>query len=338
MVISRSGSALRRYCKRHHLESQSYKRRGLWNILLARAIFQLCRKRPFDLIHAHDSRAHAAVILARLMGVRLSVVVSRLSIATETAGWLSRRLYNHPANTAIVCVSEAVKDSIAPFIRKKDLLRVIPSGIDPEAFQAEVPYGRLRREYFIPDDHALVGNVAALVPHKDYFTFLKAARILLKQNPKLFFLAIGEGPQRSELEKAIEKMELKDHIRITGSRNDIAEVMPQLDVLMSSSITEGAATTVLNGFAAGIPVAATAAGSVPEMVEHERSGMLSPVGDAQQLADNVMQILGDANLRSTLIAGGKKKLELYHRGITARKMMDLYLELTEKAPKEDENV
>lgn len=338
LALCRSRSALRRYCKRHRIESTSFKRRGIWNFLLARDIVNLCRKRPFDLIHVHDSRAHAAALLARWMGVRLPIVVSRLSVAPERAGWLTRLRLNHPANKALVCVSEAVRNSLEPLVRQKERLRVIPGGIEPATFEVEVPHGRLRREYFIPDDHFLVGNVAALVQHKDYFTFLKAAKILLKHNPKTFFLAIGDGPLRAELENAAEKMELKDHFRITGSRNDLPEVLPQLDVLMSSSLTEGAAATVLNAFAAGIPVAATAAGSVPEMIAQEESGMLSPVGDAGQLAQNVIKILEDSNLRTRLIAGGKKKLERYHRKITAKKMMALYLELTGKSRKENEEV
>lgn len=270
------------------------------------------------------------------MGIRLPVVVSRFSVATEKAGWFTRRLFNHRANKAIVCVSEAVSKSLEPIIRKKEVLKVIHSGIDPEEFDVEVPHGRLRREYFIPDDYALVGNVAALIPQKDYFTFLKAAKILLKQNPKTFFLAVGDGPVRDELEKAIEKMELKDHIRITGSRKDLPEVMSQLDVLMSSSVTEGPATTVLNAFAAGTPVAATAAGSIPEMVEHEHSGMISAVGDAQELASNAQMILNDETLRNKLIAGGKKKLKKFNRKATAEKMMALYLALTGKTSHRNE--
>ncbi|MEE4178170.1 MAG: glycosyltransferase family 4 protein [Bacteroides sp.] len=330
LLLCRSKSALRRYSKRHRIESISFKSRGFWNYLLAREICHQYRKRPFDLIHVHDSRAHAAAILARWMGVRLPVVVSRFAVATEKASWFTRRLFNHPANKAIVCVSEAVRNSLDPIIRKKALLRVIPSGIDPEEFDVEVPHGRLRREYFIPDDYALVGNVAALVSHKDYHTFLKTAKILLEQNPKMFFLAIGDGPLHDEIEKAAEKMELKDHFRITGSRKDLPEVLSQLDVLMSSSVTEGPATTVLNAFAAGIPVAATAAGSVPEMVKHEHSGMLSPVGDAQELANHVLRILNDETLRIRIIAGGKEKLQRFHRKVMAEKMLALYLELTGK--------
>ena len=331
VLLGRSRSALRRYCKRHRIESVSFKKRGMGNVLLAREIARLCNKRPFDLIHVHDSRAHAAALLARWMGVRLPIVLSRLTMAPASLGWFTRRRYNHPAVKSIVCISEAVSQSLKPFIRNKTLLRVVYGGIDPSAFQAEVPHGRLRREYFVPDDFVLVGNVAALVPHKDVLTFLKAAKIMLKHNPRSFFVIIGEGPLRPELEKAIEKMELKDHVRITGSRNDLPEVMPQLDVLVSSSRTEGPATTVLNAFAAGIPVAATAAGSVPEMILHEQSGMLSPVGDADQLAKNVIKILENETLRSQLVAGGKKKLERYHRKITAREMMNLYLELTGKS-------
>ncbi len=327
-ILCRKHSPMRRFCYRHRIESYPFKKKGFKNILLGWEIYKLTQKKAFDLIHVHDSDALSAAIFARRLGMRLPVVVSCRPDKIKGNSWLAMRKYNHKAVKAVICPSQASLDMLLPYMRKKEVLRQINKGIDlSQQEKVDVPYGRLRREYFVPDDASLVGNMASLTPHKDYSTFLKAAKIMLEENPGLFFLIIGDGPQRAETEQQIHKMGLKDQVKITGSRKDLSEVLPQLDVLMHPSLTEDQGTIIPEAFAAGVPVAATAAGGIAEMVEHRFSGLLSPVRDAQKLAENVLDIIADKELREQIIAGGRKKLQDYSLSKTAAQTMQLYLEV-----------
>jgi|GEM_PF-686133 len=327
-ILCRKHSPMRRFCYRHRIESYPFKRKGLKNILLGWEIYKLTQKKAFDLLHVHDADALSAALFARRLGMRLPLVVSCRPDKLKGDSWLAMRKYNHKAVKAVICPSQASRDILMTVVRKKEVLRQINKGIDLTQHQkVDVPYGRLRREYFVPDDASLVGNLASLTPQKDYPTFLKAAKIMLDENPGLFFLIIGDGPLRAETEQQISKMGLKDHVKITGSRKDLAEVLPQLDVLMHPSLTEDQGTIIPEAFAAGVPVAATAAGGIPEMVEHRQSGLVSPVGDAQKLAENVLEIIADKELREKIVAGGREKLQDYSRSKTAAQTMQLYLDV-----------
>lgn len=327
-ILCRKHSPLRRFCYRHRIESYPFKKKGFKNILLGWEIYKLTRKKAFDLIHVHDSDALSAAIFARFLGMRLPLVVSCRPDKIQAYSWLSMRNYNHGAVKAIICPSRASIDSLIPVVHKTEVLRQINKGIDlNQQEKIDVPYGRLRREYFVSDNASLVGNIASLTPKKDYSTFLKAAKIMLDENPGLFFLIIGDGPLRAETAKQISKMGLKDQVSITGSRKDLSEVLPQLDVLMHPSLTEDMGTIIPEAFAAGVPVAATDTGGISEMVEHRFSGMLSPVADAHRLAENVLEIISDKELREKIIAGGREKLHDYSRSKTASQTMQLYLEV-----------
>jgi len=327
-ILCRKHSPMRRFCYRRRIESYPFKKKGLKNMLLGWEIYKLTQKKAFDLVHVHDPDALSAAIFARRLGMRLPLVVSCRPDKIKGETWLAMRNYRHKAVKAIICPSRASLDTLMPVVRKSEVLRKINKGIDlAEQEKIDVPYGRLRREYFVPDHAILVGNVASLTPQKDYPTFLNAAKIMLEENPELFFLIIGDGPLRAETELQISKMGLKDQVKITGSRKDLAEVLPQLDVLMHPSVIEDMGTIILEAFSAGVPVATTAAGGIPEMVEHRLSGMLSPVADAQNLAENVLEIIADKNLREKIIAGGMEKLKNYSRSSNAAQTMQLYLDV-----------
>ena len=330
-ILCRKHSPMRRFCYRHRIESYPFKKKGFKNMLLGWEIYKLTQKKAFDLVHVHDSDALSAAIFARRLGMRLPLMVSCPPDKINGHAWLAMRKYNHKAVKAVICPSKACRDSLMPVIRKTEVLRQINKGIYlAEQEKVEVPYGRLRREFFVPDNVSLVGNVASLTPQKDYATFLKAAKVMLEENPGLFFLIVGDGPLRAKTELQISKMGLKDQVKITGSRKDLNEVLPQLDVLMHPSLSEGQGTIIQEAFAAGVPVGAVEADGIPEMIEHRRSGMLSPPGDAQKLAENVMEIITDKALREQIVAGGREKLPGYARSTNAARFMELYLEMLER--------
>ena len=327
LLLCRRHSPLKRFCRKNGIKAVSLKKKGFKNILLSLQIMRLNREADYDLIHVHDSDALSAALLARAFGVKKPLVISRSEDSRLKRSWLWRKKLNQPAIKAIICSSEKVHHSLSNHIKRKETLRVIHGGIDPARFNVSVPFGRLRREYFIPDSSTLVGNVASISHHKDFPTFLKAAKILTQSHMDIFFLIIGDGPCKKQTVRQIKELGLTEKVKISGSRKDIPELLPQLDVLMYPPINEGFGTPILNAFAAGVPVAATSAGCIPEIIEPGVDGLLSPVGDAEKLAENVLKIISDGQLRSALIRGGKKKLALFTRTLTARKTIKLYQEI-----------
>jgi glycosyltransferase involved in cell wall biosynthesis len=103
--------------------------------------------------------------------------------------------------------------------------------------------------------------------------------------------------------------------------------MKSLDLFLITSKTEGLGTIVLEAFAGKVPVVATAAGGIPELVEHEVTGLLSPVGDDVSLSHAVIRVLRDAGLRETLTAAAARKAESFSFRMTAMKTLDVYREV-----------
>lgn len=284
-----------------------YRRRGSPDPGLAWRIAREARSLGAQLVHCHDPHAHNAALLAwGAFGLRAPLVVAR-RVDFPIRGRLSARLkYRHPAVARIVCVSGAVEEVLAAQIGRERLVTV-RSGIDLGRFEPG-PDGRLRRELGVGDDVALVGAVAALVDHKDPGTWLRTAGCVggrvagTAGDQRVHFVWIGEGPLRAEVEGLAAESGLA--VTFLGFRDDVDRLLPELDVFLFTPREEGLGTSLLDAMAAGVPVVATRAGGVPEIVD-EATGWLADVGDDVGLAAAVQAALEDEGRRRAVAARAK---------------------------------
>jgi glycosyltransferase involved in cell wall biosynthesis len=144
---------------------------------------------------------------------------------------------------------------------------------------------------------------------------------------------IGAGSLQEELKAYCSKKGLSAYVIFTGFRKDILQVLPALDLFLITSNEEGLGTSVLDAFAAGIPVVATAAGGIPEMVENRQTGMLEQVGDSPALARAVAEVMADHSLRMSLIAHAKEKVKIFSKEATANKTLEIYNEIIQQHPR-----
>ncbi|MBL0047550.1 MAG: glycosyltransferase family 4 protein [Bacteroidetes bacterium] len=92
--------------------------------------------------------------------------------------------------------------------------------------------GLLRNEYSIPAGELIIGNIAAIAAHKDYFTFVDVAEIVLSKNIAATFFIVGDGPDRKEIEQYVHAKKLGHKILFTGFRNDVPQILPEFDILL----------------------------------------------------------------------------------------------------------
>ena len=107
---------------------------------------------------------------------------------------------------------------------------------------------------------------------------------------------VGEGPLESELKDYSIKLGISDRVYFAGFRRDIPSILAQFDIFLLSSETEGLPLSVMEAFAAKVPVVATSAGGTGEAVINRETGMISPVKDAQALAANVLEVINAPHL------------------------------------------
>lgn len=327
LVVCSAGSEMEKYCQNNKINFTSQPKPISISLFSAKRISAICKKFGIDLIHAHDSHAHSVSVLsASLFGNKTPVVLSRKVDFPINRNWFSRYKYNHRSIKKIICVSEAVKNVLSPDIKNKNVLASVYDGIDLKKFKYTAS-GILRYGFSILPDELIIGNVAAIAPHKDYFTFVNTAEILLKKNLNAKFLIIGDGPEKTAIESYIRSKNLQGKIIMTGFRNDIPKILPELDMFLFTSKTEGLGSSILDAYLCNVPVVAASAGGIPEIVQNGKTGLLSPPQKALLLAENVLKLIADPELKKSLTENAKEFVTNFSKERTAEATLSVYKEI-----------
>ncbi len=311
-VLLRKGSAHEVELQKKGCPYATFSRKGPLNLSLAMTLRRLLLNYDPDLIHTHDAHAHTAAFLAALLfGVKLPIVVHRRVDFPVGRNRFSRWKFDHPCIARVIAVSDAIRRIGMEGVREKRKWVTIYDGIDPEGVRQRKDPKRIRKELGIDDGTPVIGNVAALADHKDHLTFLRTARAFIDRGNRGIFAIVGEGPERSNVEAERERLDLDEHVHLFGFREDVLELLSGFDLFLISSKTEGLGTSILDAMACGIPVLATNAGGIPEILEEGKNGILRDVGDHEGLAEALLKLLGDEELKDELVKEGKQTAERF---------------------------
>lgn len=323
-----AGSALQKYTARESFSCFSYRKIFALNPFPPFLLKKICRKKRIDLIHIHDSHAHTlAWMSAAWAGNSVPWVLSRRVDFPVKAKAATLWKYNHPLLKRIICVSEAVRAATAPAVQNTQKLTVVYDGIDSDRF-TESASDILRTEFGLPPSARLIVNVAALSPQKDYLTFLRAAKIILTNRRDVhFFLIGGDGGAEGAIRNFIEKNNLGRAVTLTGFRRDVSVILPEADVFLFTSQTEGMGTAVLDALTARVPTVATRAGGIPEYLVHEKNALTVAVGDANDAAAQVLRLLKNEDLREKLRKNGTRTAERFSKAAMAHHTLAVYRDI-----------
>jgi glycosyltransferase involved in cell wall biosynthesis len=150
----------------------------------------------------------------------------------------------------------------------------------------------------------LFGAVGRLTEVKDHRTLLKAFALVVRERPELRLELLGDGPLRAELAALCHELRLTGSVRLPGETIDVTGFLARTDVFVHSSITEALPMTLLEAMASGLPVAATAVGGVPEIVEGAGCGWLCPPSQPGRLAE-IMLRAADSDQGAEMAARGR---------------------------------
>jgi glycosyltransferase involved in cell wall biosynthesis len=168
----------------------------------------------------------------------------------------------------------------------------VHEGIDVEHVLAAPPVN-VHEAFWLPHHAPVVGNVAALVPHKGQRHLVDAAHLVVREIPDARFLILGEGELRDALERQVREHHLEKHVLLPGFRTDVLGCIKGFDLLSMSSVTEGLGTSLLDAMACSRAIVATRTGGIPEVVEDGVTGTLVPARDHVALAQAIVRLLRD---------------------------------------------
>ncbi len=332
IVFCARGSVMQSHCEHHKILHHTFRKRFPGLYLAASSIKKQCKRHRISLIHCHDSHAHTIAFLSALFfGNKSPIIVHRRVDFPIGKSWLSRHKYNYKTIAGYICVSEAIRKILIKDLKHKEKAITIYSGIDFSRFDNYLNNrSQLKNELGLAGDAILIGNTAALAPHKDYDTFIRTAHRLLLRHPDWHFVIMGDGPLRRQVENRIASLNLKKSIILTGFRNDLPALLPGLDIFLMTSKTEGLGTSLLDAFYLGIPVVATKAGGISELVDDETTGLLAEVGDDRTLARQVERLIMGDKLRKLVCANARKKVIHFSHTQTANRTIQYYQDLLTK--------
>lgn len=221
---------------------------------------------------------------------------------------LVRRFYKRAS--AIVAVSKGIRnDLIANFRVAETKSIVIPNPIDPiriEQFSCAVP-----DEDIFKDDIPVILAAGRLTKQKGFNHLLKAFAAVCKKK-KAFLAILGEGEERENLNQLIRELGIGNNARLLGFKENPYAYMKRSTIFVLSSVFEGFGVVILEAMVCGLPVIATRSyDGIEDIIENEKNGLLIPVADVRALADAMLKLLDNENLRNSLAEDGKKKAEQF---------------------------
>lgn len=276
-----------------------------WDPRAARRLRQLLMRVQADVVHAHAGHAVALAAVASA-GTGSRLVVTRRVALPLRRNPLSRWKYSRAAR--IIAVSERVREVLEAGGVAASRIGVVRSGVDLTRPTSRASDAKLKA-LGVDRRRPLVVMVSALVPpHKDPGTFVVAVARARATGCDCQALLIGAGPLASAAERTCRRLGLAETLQLTGFRGDALELLAAADVAVLSSRDEGLGTTLLDAMLAGVPVVATAAGGVREVVRDGVDGLLVPVGDGAALGEAIARVLSDRRLRAALVAAGARRV------------------------------
>jgi len=251
-----------------------------WDFVTAHFVNRYLRNRSVNVAHAHTGHGVSLAALSTLR-TRIPIVLTRRVDFHLSSNPFSKWKYRRAS--LVIAISDEIKKILIEDGIPADQIRVIPSGVDFRRYSDVQPVDR--QTLGVPRDSVIVGQVAALEDHKDQETFVRAMADVSRDVPKAVAVLVGEGSLRRSLDSLVVRLGLCDRVKLLGFQTRPLDYLVTFDVFCLSSKQEGLGTSLLDAMALGIPVVATKAGGIPEIVEDGVSGRLAPPRDPQRLAD-----------------------------------------------------
>jgi len=255
-----------------------------------------------DLLHSFDFYSNILAIPAARLA-RVPVIIA----SQRDLGELRPRYQHRVHATVLGLATHVLVNSTAVSERlqgtrfaRAGRLSVIYNGVDVTRFSP--PEGS-RDE----PERSVIGVLASLRPYKGLRELVEAAAEVVRAVPRARFEIWGEGPLRPELEAKIQALGLTQSIKLNGATNVPENALRRCHVFVHPSLSEASSNVVLEAMATGLPIVATTARGTPTLVEHGRSGLLVPPGDAKALAAALVSVLSDPGLATRLSTAARSR-------------------------------
>jgi glycosyltransferase involved in cell wall biosynthesis len=298
ILFCRKNSALEKYAISNNLNYRSFKITFYTLPFLAFTLFKIIQKENNKVVvDCHDSKSHTIGLLTKLFFTKKFKLLVHRKVIFPVTGWFSKKVkYSSTYVDSVICISKA----IAKEIKTNDsTLRTVI------IYDAIKPIPFINSTFLLQQTNKknalFIGYIAALTEEKDHVSFLKTAQKLADKNINFHFVIIGIGKLKNELQQLTKDLGIENRVTFLGFLNNLNEVIPQIDLLLFTSKSEGLGSTILDFFMAKKPVVTVKNGGSEELVFNNETGFITQIGDITALTNYCLTIFSDTENTNRMV-------------------------------------
>jgi L-malate glycosyltransferase len=270
-----------------------------YDLSLASKLAQVAQMEELDLLHVHYAIPHAvcALLAKQMIGKHLKVVTTLhgtdITVLGQDQSISDLIRYAINESDAVTAVSKDLISETRSLLNIDRDIDLTYNFVDKRVYYPR-DVTKLRVEFARPDEKILI-HISNFRPVKRVSDVVDVfAKVSKKVKCKLLF--VGEGPELSKIIAKVRELGLTDRVIFCGKQDDVAQVISLADIMLLPSEKESFGLVALEAMACGVPTVGSNAGGIPELITHGETGYLAPIGDTDQMAQYVTQLLTDKDL------------------------------------------
>lgn len=283
----------------------------LYTPALASKIVEVARLEKLDILHAHYAIPHAisAFIAKQILGKENLKIITTLhgtdiTLVGLEPSFLPLMKFSIEQSDGVTAVSEFLKnETLSNYNIKKDI-KVIPNFVDTEKYRPIDSYS-IKNE-IAPSGEKILIHVSNFRHVKRVQDVIRIFHLILKEIPAKLIL-IGDGPDRTNCESLARDLGISEHVKFLGKQFELVPLLSAADIFLIPSEVESFGLSALEAMACGLPVVGSNVGGLSELILHNKTGYIAPVGNIQQMAEYTLKLLTDKILYSNFSSSARER-------------------------------
>lgn len=227
--------------------------------------------------------------------------------------------------TKVIAVSEDVKESILKNIAPRIPIQTVLNGVNTDSFKRDGEAGdALRNQLGIPADALVVGTIAVFRFQKRLVEWLEVAKRVTQEYPEIYFVVVGDGPLKNEVEQRRRELKLEQRVVLAGLQTDVKPWLSVMDVYMMTSVFEGLPIALLEAMSMGCAVVTTDAGGIKEVIRNNQDGLMVKVDDWTSLSGLVLSLLDEVKREQFAEAARNRVEEAFSLQVMVKELETIY--------------
>ncbi len=298
----------------HEVESSNYPlfEFSLYSLSLTSKMAEVAEFENLDLLHVHYAIPHAvsAYLAKEILKSKRDIKIITTLHGTDITlvglepNFLPLVNFSIEKSDAVTAVSRFLKEKTITQYEIIKEIEVIPNFIDSELYKPN-PNCEYR-DHIAPKGERILIHTSNFRPVKRVPDVIKIFEKVNKEIPSKLIL-IGDGPDRFECEQLTRQLNISDKVKFLGKQEAIVDILNASDLFLLPSQSESFGLAALEAMSCGLPVIASSAGGIPELIKHNECGFISEIGDIERMAKYAVDLLTN-----------DKKYELFSRNARKR--------------------